>query len=30
MTASAQSTGVPITLIGTGQGRHEVIDAVEL
>ena len=26
----AQFTGVPITLIGTGQGRHEVIDAVEL
>ena len=26
----AQFTGVPITLIGTGQGRHEVIDNVEL
>ncbi len=26
----ARSTGIPITLIGTGQGRHEVIDNVEL
>ncbi len=26
----AEATGVPITLIGTGQGRHEVIDQVEL
>ncbi|MSO43982.1 MAG: adenylosuccinate synthase [Thermoleophilia bacterium] len=26
----AQFTDIPITLIGTGQGRHEVIDSVEL
>jgi adenylosuccinate synthase len=26
----AESAGVPVTLIGTGQGRHQVIDRVEL
>jgi adenylosuccinate synthase len=26
----SEACGVPITLIGTGQGRHEVIDQVEL
>jgi adenylosuccinate synthase len=25
-----ESVGVPITLIGTGQGRHEVIDQIEI
>ena len=28
--AIAEAVNVPITLIGTGQGRHEVIDRVEL
>ena len=26
----ADATGVPVALVGTGQGRHEVIDLVEL